>query len=201
MLLRRPCTALVWMKSYLNDRTQRVAVDSVVSNAMHLQCGVSQSSVLGPRLYCIFAKPNSEICRRNNFSHQSYADDTQVYLVIKPLDNWKNISRRLETCLSDVSVWMSSTMLKLNQDKSELIVFAPKHRVKEFSEWYLSFDGTIVTNASFVKKKPRYIFRQDIMHPKTSKCNYKVMLLSNSQLRTYSIVHHRRYVQNIKGNQ
>ena len=100
------------------------------------------------RLYCIFAKP----IRRHDCSHHSYADDTQVYLVIKPLDNWKNVSRRLETCLSDVCVLMSSNMLKLNQDKTELIVLAPKHRVKEFSECCLSFDGTIVINASFVKK-------------------------------------------------
>ena len=35
-LLKRYCTALMWMKSYLNDRTQRVAVVSVVSNSMHL---------------------------------------------------------------------------------------------------------------------------------------------------------------------
>ena len=118
VLLRRYCTALMWMKSYLNDRTRHVVVDSVVSNAMHLQGGVPQSSVLGPRLYCIFAKPISEICRRHNFSHHSYADDTQVYLVIKPLDNWKNISRRLKTCLSDVSVWMSSTMFRLNQNNT-----------------------------------------------------------------------------------
>ena len=146
MLLKRPCPALTWIQSYLNDRTQRVAIGSVVSNSMHLQYGVPQSSVLGTRLYCIFAKPISEICRRHNFSHHSYADDTQVYLVIKPLDNWKNIPRRLETCLSDVSVLMSSNLLKLNQDKTELIVFAPKHHVKEFSECCLSFDGTIVTN-------------------------------------------------------
>jgi hypothetical protein len=46
---------------------------------------------------------------------------------------------------------MSSNILKLNQGKTELIVFTPKHRVKEFSECCLSFDGTIVTNASFVK--------------------------------------------------
>ena len=98
-------------------------VGSVVSNTMHLQCGVSQSSVLGP-CKCIFAKPIGESYRRHNFSHQNYANDTQVYLVIKPLDNWENISRRLETCLSDVSVWMSSTMFKLNKDKTELIVFA-----------------------------------------------------------------------------
>ena len=42
-------------------------------------------------------------------------------------------------------------MLKLNQDKTESIVFVPKLRVKEFSECCLSFDGTIVTNASFDK--------------------------------------------------
>jgi hypothetical protein len=145
---------------------------------MHLQCGVSQSSVLGPRLYCIFAQPISEICRRHNFSHQSYADDTQVYLVIKPLDNWKNISRRLEICLSDVSVWMRSTMLKLNQDKSELIVFSPKHRVNEFSECYLSFDGTIVTDASFVKNLgiffDRTLFIQKQASVITKSCYFQI---------------------------
>ena len=168
MLLARPCAVLTWIKSYLNDRTQRVAVDSVVSNSMHLQCGVPQSYVLGSRLYCIFAKPISEICRRHNFSHHSYADDTQVYLVIKLLDNWKNISRRLETCLSDVSVLMSSNMLKLNQDKTELIVFAPKHRVKEFSECCLSFDGTTVTNASFVKNLGIFFCRTLCMQKQAS---------------------------------
>ena len=139
------------MKSSLNDLTQRVAVGSVVSNAMHLQCGVQQRFCLRSRLNCIFAKPISEICRCHNFNYHIYADDTQVYLVIKPFDNWKHISRRMEICLSDVSVWVSSNMLKLNQDKTELIVFALKHHVKEFSECCLAFDGTIVTNASFVK--------------------------------------------------
>jgi len=37
------------------------------------------------------------------------------------------------------------------KDKTELIVFAPKHRVKKFSECCLSFHGIIVINASFVK--------------------------------------------------
>ena len=46
----------------------------------------------------------------------SLKSPTNLSLVIKPLDNWKNISRRLEICLSDVSVWMSSTMFRLNED-------------------------------------------------------------------------------------
>ena len=118
---------------------------------MHLQCGLPQSFVLGPILYYIFAKPISDICRRHNFSHHSYANDTQVYLVIKPLDNWKNISKRLETWFNLSIFELINTLTSDKQDKTELIVFAPKHRVKEFSECCLSFDGTIVTNASFVK--------------------------------------------------
>ncbi|XP_071141874.1 uncharacterized protein [Mytilus edulis] len=39
-------------------------------------------------------------------------------------------------------------MLKLNQDKTELIVFAPKHRVKQLSKYELPFDGTILSDAN-----------------------------------------------------
>ena len=44
-------------------------------------------------------------------------------------------------------------VLKLNQDKTELIVFAPKHRIKHLSEFSLSFNGTtsIVNDVSCVK--------------------------------------------------
>ena len=45
-----------------------------------------------------------------------------VYQVIKPLDNWDDISDRLEACLFDIKSWMCPNMLKLNQDKTELIV-------------------------------------------------------------------------------
>jgi hypothetical protein len=121
VLLRRYCTALMWMKSYLNDRTRRVAVDSVVSNAMHLQCGVLQSSVFGPRLYCILQNQSVKFADAIIFVIRVMSMTlkcTKMYLVIKPLDNWKNISRRLETCLSDVNVWMSLTMFRLNQDNT-----------------------------------------------------------------------------------
>ena len=70
------------------NSTCRCWFSSVKFNASSMWRG-AKLFVLGPRLYCIFAKPISEICRRHNFSHHSYADDIQVYLVIKPLDNWK----------------------------------------------------------------------------------------------------------------
>ena len=84
-------------------------------------------------------------------SYHSYADDTQVYQVIKPLGDWSDLSNRLENCLSDISAWMSINMLKLNQDKTELIVFAPKQQVKQLSNFQLTFDGTVLTDVSCVK--------------------------------------------------
>ena len=42
-------------------------------------------------------------------------------LVIRPLDNWDNISSRMETCLADISKWMCLNLLKLNQDKTNFV--------------------------------------------------------------------------------
>ncbi|CAC5359324.1 unnamed protein product [Mytilus coruscus] len=119
-------TALSWLKSYLKTWTQRIAIGSVLSDDIRLLFGVPQGSVLGPKLYCIFSRPIGKICKRHNTSYHCYADDTQVYLVFKPLDNWTNISKRLEACVADISKWMCSNMLQLNEDKTELIVFSPK---------------------------------------------------------------------------
>jgi hypothetical protein len=47
--------------------------------------GVPQGSVLGPKKYCMFSKPIGQICKRHNMSYHCYADDTQEYLVIKPI--------------------------------------------------------------------------------------------------------------------
>ena len=83
-------------------------------------------------------------------SNHCYADDTQAYLVIKPIDNWINIATLMETCLSGISAWMKSNMFKLNQDNTELIMFTTKQRTKDFVNCSISFDGYIVNEASVV---------------------------------------------------
>lgn len=128
-----------------------VAIGDVVSHRKSTTIGVPQGSVLGPKLYCMFTKPIGEICRRHNMSYHCYADDTQVYITVKPQDDWKIFRERLEACLSDISNWMSSNMLKLNHDKTELIVFSTKHCVRDLSEISLTFDGCIIKPTSVVK--------------------------------------------------
>jgi hypothetical protein len=72
-------------------------------------------------------------------SFQCYADDTQLYMAITPISNWIDVASRLQICLSDISSWMRSNFLKINQEKTELIIFAPKHRIHHFNEVSINF--------------------------------------------------------------
>ena len=43
-----------WFYSYLTDRTQKVSINSMLSNPMKVQVGVPQGSILGPLLFIVF---------------------------------------------------------------------------------------------------------------------------------------------------
>lgn len=101
---------------------------SFMSVDFHLNYGVPPRSGLGSKLYRMFSKPNCEICRRHGLSYHSYADDTQVYMVIKLNATLRTIEARLKACLADISDKMKTNMLKLNQDKIEIFIFPPKNK-------------------------------------------------------------------------
>jgi len=47
-----------------------------------------------------------------------------------PQTTWSDVAKKLEACLADISTWMSANMLKLNEEKTELIIFNPTHQVR-----------------------------------------------------------------------
>jgi hypothetical protein len=63
---------------------------------------------------------------------------------------------------------MSANMLKLNQDKTELIIFAPKHQVKHFSDFRLKFDETVLSDVTCVKNLGMYFDKTISMEQQAS---------------------------------
>ena len=118
--------ALKWLTSYFQGRAQSIIIGDSVSQEKALTCGVPQGLVLGPKCYCMYTKPVGSIIAHHNYCHHTYADDTDLYLVKVPNIPWANTKPALEACLADIQRWMTSNMLKLNQEKTELIVFMPK---------------------------------------------------------------------------
>ena len=159
ILLSRLCNVygitgdtLDWFRSYLTGRIQRVVIEDYVSVDQELAFGVPQGSVLGPRIYCMYTKPVSDIIQRHGLSHHSYAGDTQLYTTMDHSNNdWRDGLVRIELCVSEIREWMKQNMLKLNDDKTELIVFTSKYKQDLYNDLSITIGDTVVDCSSQVK--------------------------------------------------
>ncbi|KAF7247658.1 RNA-directed DNA polymerase from mobile element jockey [Varanus komodoensis] len=113
-------TALRWFRSYLNDRFQKVVLGDYGSAPWQLCHGVPQGSILSPLLFNIYMKPLGEVIRRCGLRTHQYADDTQLYLSFST--NPGEAVAVLNRCLAEVMGWMRANKLKLNPDKTEVLL-------------------------------------------------------------------------------
>ena len=111
------------------DRSQSVAIGMTTSEGKCLNFGVPQGSVLGPRKYCLYSKPIGAICSRHNLNCHCYANNNQVYIAIMPQTTWSDVAKKLEDCFADNCTWMSANMLKVNEEKTELIILTQTIRL------------------------------------------------------------------------
>ena len=66
----------------------------------------------------------SDICKRHNIQYHSYADDTQLYVHYdRNCDISMREAKKLEHCITEIGQRMTHNCLKLNQDKTEWLIF------------------------------------------------------------------------------
>ena len=123
LLLGFDGTVTHWIQSYLNHRTQMVKINNQFSQPSQPLCGVPQGSVLGPLLFSIYILPISKIAASHNINYHVYADDTQLYTTCK-ISDIPESCKKLEQCIHDIRSWMTSHFLKMNDDKTEFIIFS-----------------------------------------------------------------------------
>ena len=117
-------TALQWLKSYLSNRTFKVAVGKSCSSECTLEIGVPQGSILGPLLFILYTKDLEKVISKYGFSVHLYADDTQIYLSFDVHSKSPDLNS-IKMCFQDIKQWMMNNFLKLNEDKTELLDIGP----------------------------------------------------------------------------
>ena len=123
-------TVLQWSSSFQTDRTHYVSLSNHCSAFTPEHSGVPQGSVLGNMLFTMYTLPLSAIIDSHSIIHHSFADDLQIQMSAPP-DRISELLHLMQSCICDVKACVTANMLKLNDNKTELLLVTSK-RSKHF---------------------------------------------------------------------
>ena len=101
--------SLNWFSSYLYGRYQKVKYCNTFSNALPINYGVPQGSVLGPKIFVIFLNQLLKTLNTDNFV--AYADD----ITLTTYGSLPDLAlRSMQLLLNTVNEWSNRHCLSLN---------------------------------------------------------------------------------------
>lgn len=141
--------ALSWFKSYLSDRYHFFHVNQQSSQRSRVKYGVPQGSVLGPILFLLYMLPLGNIIQNHDINFHCYADDTQLYLSMKPGETGQ--IDKLNACVCAIQTWMATNYLLLNADKTEILLIGSQSARVSISSHVGSMNNVSVSASSTVR--------------------------------------------------
>ena len=142
-------TALMWFESYLQPRQFKVCVKGQYSTEVDLKFSVPQGSCAGPTLYLAYASTIQEIIPKNIDIH-GYTDDHVLknkFYPSKENDEFDCVMS-LEKTLVDVNEWMNQNRLKMNNAKTEYIMFGSSQQLGKCNSSGINVNGAAVERAT-----------------------------------------------------
>ena len=120
--------ALLLIKSYLIDRTQRCEVNGFISRESRVKCGVPQGSILGPLFFLLYI--NDLPTCLNKTKPRLFADDTNITATGECLHD---IEDAVNSDLENLRQWLIANKLSLNVAKTEFQIIGTKPMLKKAS--------------------------------------------------------------------
>ena len=140
-----------WFNSFLRDRKQRVLIENTLSETSSVHLGVPQGSVLGPVLFNIYSRSLFTVIENCGFSTSGYADDNNARTSFALQFQYDIITHQLPDLMKEISNWMNSHFLKINPDKTEIILFLPKNLKNEKTINGSFLEGNCIRFSNVVK--------------------------------------------------
>ena len=132
-----------WFCSYLSNRTFHVSLNSYMSSAGKIICGVPQGSILGPLLFLLYINDMPQAVETDLFL---YADDTGLvfqYNDINKINEQLNKEYINNNILNNICLWFIDNKLSIHfgEDKTKCILFASKQKMKRAGKLEISFNN------------------------------------------------------------
>ena len=111
------------------------------SDEVTLQYGFPQGSCIGPFGFKLYTKSLTQIAKHHGIEIHLYADDTQLYIAFPP-ENSEQAMEKLELCIEDIRQWMGQHYLKLNDTKTEFMMFGIPQDLEKVTTWTVTVGDT-----------------------------------------------------------
>ena len=101
-----------------------VSIEDTLSDPVELCYGVPHGSVLGPLLFILYTQPLTHVILTHTASDMLFPDDTHVNKSCN-VNDMDSVILYVEKCVSDITTWMLSNKLQMNEDKTEVLLVTP----------------------------------------------------------------------------
>ena len=98
------------LSSYLENRTQKCAVNGVLSKSCTLTCGIPQGTILGPLLFLLYIINDLPICLSNS-QPRMYEDETHLTYADNDIFS---LEASLNQDLLHINNWLIKVLLRSN---------------------------------------------------------------------------------------
>ena len=119
------------LSSYLDNRTQRCAVNGVISKTCTLTRGIPRGTILGPLLFLLYINdlPN---CLSNS-QPRMHADDTHLTYADNDICS---MEASLNQDLSNINRWLTANKLAPNMTKTEFMLIGLSQKLNSLSIYH-----------------------------------------------------------------
>ena len=135
----------------------------------------------------LLTTPLQKILKKHGVYYHKYADDIQLYVIFDPVipGSRERAIARMEACVKDIRKLIAQWWLKLNDDKTEMLIFMSKHHLRQYGVCPITIGDSVIPALEDVRslglgvKMDQHLSMAQQVTAVCAACNYHLYGLSS----------------------